>query len=137
MVSPRIVPLLPTTEAALNLLELLLDKSYDSILITDSAKDQKIIYCNAAFEQLTGYTAAEMIGKSPKLLQGPSTDRDETERLGRSLLEHGSFEGQAINYKKNGTPFMMSWRVDPIIVENKAIAWLAIQREVAMQWQAE
>jgi len=31
----------------------------------------------------------------------------------------------------------MSWRVDPIIVENKAIAWLAIQREVSMQWQAE
>jgi PAS domain S-box-containing protein len=125
MVSPRIVPLLPTTEAALNLLELLLDRSYDSILITDSARDQRIIYCNAAFEQLTGYTAAEMIGKSPKLLQGPSTDRDETERLGQCLLERGSFE------------FMMSWRVDPIIVENKAIAWLAIQREVAMQWQAE
>ena len=82
----KIIPLLPSTEVALNLLETLLDKSFDAILITDGAKDQKIIYCNAAFERLTGYTAEEMIGKSPKLLQGPSTDRIETERLGRCLL---------------------------------------------------
>ena len=133
----KIIPLLPSTEVALNLLETLLDRSFDAILITDGAKDHKIIYCNAAFERLTGYTAEEMIGKSPKLLQGPSTDRIETERLGRCLLEQGSFTGQAVNYKKNGTPFMMSWRVDPVRIGNEVVIWLAIQREVAMQWQAE
>ena len=53
----KIIPLLPSTEVALNLLETLLDRSFDAILITDGAKDQKIIYCNAAFERLTGYTA--------------------------------------------------------------------------------
>lgn len=133
----KIIPLLPSTEVALNLLETLLDKSSDAILITDGAKDQRIIYCNAAFERLTGYTAEEMIGKSPKLLQGPSTDRIETERLGKCLQDQGSFTGQAVNYKKNGTPFMMSWRVDPILIGNEVVIWLAIQREIAMQWQAE
>ncbi len=133
----KIIPLLPSTEVALNLLETLLDKSFDAILITDGAKDQRIIYCNAAFERLTGYTAEEMIGRSPKLLQGPSTDRIETERLGKCLQEQGSFTGQAVNYKKNGTPFMMSWRVDPILIGNEVVIWLAIQREIAMQWQAE
>jgi PAS domain S-box-containing protein len=136
-VAVKIIPLLPSTEVALNLLETLLDKSFDAILITDGAKDQRIIYCNAAFERLTGYTAEEMIGRSPKLLQGPSTDRIETERLGKCLQEQGSFTGQAVNYKKNGTPFMMSWRVDPILIGNEVVIWLAIQREIAMQWQAE
>lgn len=133
----KIIPLLPSTEVALDLLELLLDKSFDAILITDGAKDQKVIYCNAAFERLTGYTAEEMIGKSPKLLQGPSTDRIETERLGRCLQEQGSFTGQAVNYMKNGTPFMMSWRVDPVLKGNEVVIWLGIQREITMQWQAE
>lgn len=133
----KIIPLLPSTEVALDLLELLLDKSFDAILITDGAKDQKVIYCNAAFERLTGYTAEEMIGKSPKLLQGPSTDRIETERLGRCLHEQGSFTGQAVNYMKNGTPFMMSWKVDPVLKGNEVVIWLGIQREITMQWQAE
>ena len=53
------------------------------------------------------------------------------------MLEQGSFTGQAVNYKKNGTPFMMSWRVDPVRIGNEVVIWLAIQREVAMQWQAE
>jgi hypothetical protein len=78
-----------------------------------------------------------MIGKSPKLLQGPSTDRIETERLGRCLQEQGSFTGQAVNYMKNGTPFMMSWRVDPVLKGNEVVIWLGIQREITMQWQAE
>jgi PAS domain S-box-containing protein len=137
MAALKIVPLLPSTEAALHLLEVLLGRSFDAVLVTDSAKDQKIIYCNAAFEQLTGYVADEIIGKSPKLLQGPSTDRVETARLSQSLREKGSFEGQAVNYKKDGTPFMMSWRVDPIVVNNEVVAWVAIQRGVTMQWQTD
>jgi len=135
--SRTITSLLPSTQVALSLLETLLDHSYDAVLVTDSAPDQKIIYANAAFEQLTGYNAEELVGKSPKILQGPSTDREETARLGRLLREGKSFEGQAVNYRKDGAPFMMSWRVEPVRLDDELVAWVAIQREVRMKWQPE
>ena len=128
---------LPSASAALSLLETLLKHSYDAVLITDAATDQKIVYVNTAFEQLTGYRFEEILGKSPKLLQGPSTDRAELARLGSLLREGKPFEGQAINYRKDGTPFMMSWRVEPVRVESNIVAWLAIQREINMKWRAE
>ena len=43
----------------------------------------------------------------------------------------GKFEGKAINYKKDGTPFIMYWRVLPIKAGKKIEAWIAIQREGA------
>jgi len=129
--------ILPSTDAVLCLLDVLLNHGFDAVLVTDSATDQKIIYANAAFEQLTGYTADELIGKSPRVLQGPSTDRDETARLGRLLRMGEPFDGQAVNYRKDGTPFMMSWRVQPLKVNDAVVAWVAIQREVLMKWQAE
>jgi len=45
------------------------------------------------------------------------------------LKSGGRFEGKAINYKKDGTPFIMFWRVLPIKVKGKIVAWVAIQRE--------
>ena len=50
-------------------------------------------------------------------------------RLTAALKSGGKFEGKAINYKKDGTPFIMYWRVLPIKVGGKIEAWLAIQRE--------
>ena len=47
---------LSSISAALSLLETLLDRSYDAVLVTDAAIDQKIVYVNSAFEQLTGYS---------------------------------------------------------------------------------
>jgi hypothetical protein len=41
----------------------------------------------------------------------------------------GNFEGKAINYKKDGTPFIMYWRVLPIKIGEAIEAWVAIQRE--------
>jgi len=128
---------LPSTETALQLLDTLLIHGFDAVLMTDSAQDQRIIYANPAFEKLTGYTAAELLGKSPKVLQGPSTDRTETARLGQLLRDGLPFEGQAVNYRKDGSPFMMSWRIQPLRVEQSIVAWVAIQREVLMKWQAE
>jgi PAS domain S-box-containing protein len=136
MSSPRL-PFLSSTPAALSLLETLLNHGYDAVLITDSAPDQKIIYANAAFEQLTVYSAQELIGKSPKILQGPSTDRGETGRLGHLLREGKSFEGQAVNYRKEGTPFMMWWRDETVCADGEIAAWVAIQRGVLMKWQPE
>jgi PAS domain S-box-containing protein len=111
------------------LLQVLMDASYDSILITDATALAKIIYANNAFKTLTGYAPSEVIGKTPRILQGPGTDRKVIARLGKALKKGGKFEGRAINYRKDGTPFIMYWRVLPVKVAGKTKLWIAIQRE--------
>jgi len=116
-------------DISLSVLQVLAKNSYDSILITDATKDAKIIYANKAFTTLTGYDQSEVIGKNPRILQGAATDKTVTARLVDALKRDGRFEGRAINYKKNGTPFIMHWRVLPVKVSNKTRLWVAIQRE--------
>ena len=117
--------------AGLPLLKVLAENSFDSILITDTSKEGKIIFANKAFKKLTGYSPAEAIGKTPRILQGPGTDTKVIARLSSALKSGGKFEGRAINYKKDGTPFIMYWRVLPIKVGKKIESWIAIQREGA------
>lgn len=116
-------------DISLSILQVLAKNSYDSILITDATKDAKIIYANKAFKVLTGYEPSEVVGKTPKFLQGPATDKNVISRLADSLKRVCKFEGRAINYKKSGTPFIMHWRVLPVKVGNQTVAWVAIQRE--------
>jgi PAS domain S-box-containing protein len=116
-------------DISLNVLQVLVTNTYDSILITDASKDAKIVYANKAFKTLTGYDPSEVIGKTPRILQGSATDRRVITRLTDSLKRGGRFEGKAINYKKNGTPFIMYWRVLPVKVGNQVKFWVAIQRE--------
>ena len=115
-------------EPSLEALEVLLANSFDSILITDATLSGNIIYANAAFRRLTGYAASEVIGQTPRILQGPATDPDVISRLSAALRAGVKFEGRAINYRKDGTPFIMHWRVVPIRILGVIKAWLAIQR---------
>lgn len=117
------------TETSLTLLKVLAANSFDSILITDATVSGKITYANKAFKKLTGHDPSEVIGKTPRILQGTGTDKKVINRLAVALKTGAKFEGKAINYKKDGTPFIMYWRVLPIKVAGKIEAWLAIQRE--------
>jgi PAS domain S-box-containing protein len=123
--------ILASAGLSLPLLKVLAENSFDSILITDNTKEGKIIYANKAFKKLTGYDPSEVIGKTPRILQGAGTDAKVTSRLSDALKTGGKFEGKAINYKKDGTPFIMFWRVLPIKVGRNIEAWIAIQREGA------
>jgi len=116
---------------ALSLLKVMAENSFDSILITDASKAGKIIYANKAFKTLTGYKPDEVLGKTPRILQGPGTDKKVIDRLSKALKTGKNFEGKAINYKKDGTPFIMYWRVLPVKVGRSIEAWIAIQREGA------
>ena len=116
-------------DGGLALLQVLAENSFDSILITDSSVEGKIIYANESFERLTGYDPFSVIGKTPRILQGTGTDEKVIARLSDALKSGSKFEGKAINYKNDGTPFIMYWRVLPIKVGNKITAWVAIQRE--------
>jgi len=112
-----------------------LDASYDSIIITLADLDRpEIVYVNPAFCRMTGYAPGEVIGKTPKMLQGPETDHHVTGRLKEKLDSGESYEAHAINYRKDGTPFHLQWLTSPVFDENGvATHYMAIQRDITDQ----
>jgi PAS domain S-box-containing protein len=114
------------------LLEASMAESFNSVVITEAGEGYPIIYVNSAFCELTGYGPHEIIGKSPSILQGPNTDQAVLERLNQDISKGRLFHGQAINYRKDGSEFMMEWKIVPIRNEKDEVThYLAIQREVS------
>ena len=107
-----------------------MEESFNSIVISKVGPGYPIIYVNSAFCELTGYGPHEVMGKSPSILQGPDTDPAVLNQLNQDLSEGRLFYGKAINYRKDGSPFMMEWKIAPIRNEKDEIThYLAIQRE--------
>ena len=100
--------------------------------------DRRITYANHGFTQLTGYAEAEMLGKSCALLQGPETDPQTAERLKAALHGDGFFDGEILNYRKDGTTFWNGLLISPVRDERSVMTgFLAIQRDVTQRKQAE
>jgi PAS domain S-box-containing protein len=132
---------LANSNETLRLLNSAVIQSKEAILITDAELDlpgPRIIFVNPAFTQMTGYTAEEALGKTPRILQGPLTDKTVLKRL-RETLEQGEvFEGEAINYRKDGTKFNLEWQVTPIREGHGEIShFVAIQRDITERKRSE
>ena len=109
----------------------------EAILITDTELDSpgpKIVYANPAFTRLTGWTLAEIIGKTPRILQGEKTNKKELENMKKQLRETGSYKyGNVVNYKKDGTIYVLELTIVPIRDHNgDAIHYMAFQRDVTV-----
>ena len=92
------------------LFEVTITHSFDAIMITENKPKYPIIFVNQSFTDMTGYESEELMGQSPTILQGPKTDRAVLDRLRRDISEGKIFHGQAVNYRKDGSEFMMEWR---------------------------
>lgn len=125
----------------LELLEAAIRNDYDSILITDLNLEEpgpKIVYVNDGFTKMTGYSKNDVIGKTPRILQGPKTDRTVLEKLKKSLLEGKSFFGQTINYRKDGTEFVNQWDIHPLYNKKGEIThWVSYQHDISDRKRAE
>ncbi len=106
-------------------------------MINEARKGYPIVYVNAAFCELTGYGPHEVMGKSPSMLQGPNTDKKVIEQLNADIKAGNLFHGKAINYRRDGSEFMMEWKIVPIRDDKDQIThYLAIQRDVTDQSNA-
>ena len=83
-------------------------------LADPAAEDCPILYANPHFEALTGYSAAEAVGRNCRFLQGEGTDRAEVSRLSAALVEGRPAEICLLNYRKDGSPFHNFLSVTPI-----------------------
>jgi len=109
--------------------DLIISTSFDSVMVTEATANTPILYINEAFTQLTGYTSEEVLGKSPSLLQGADTDAAVLDQLRKDLGAGRDFEGTATNYRKDGTPFTMHWRVASVrSAKDEVLYFIAVQR---------
>lgn len=107
----------------------------DVVLITEAEPvdnpGPRIVFVNPAFERMTGFTAQEVLGQSPRLLQGPRTNRAELDRLRLALSRWESVQVSLTNYSKHGTPFDVEFDVVPIAdARGWFTHWVSIQRDV-------
>ena len=102
-------------------MESVITNTTDSVLITEAEPfdepGNKIVYVNKAFTKMTGYNLEEVIGKTPRMLQGPETDKNEMQRLGEAIRKLQPFEATVINYKKNGETFWNNFTLNPVTNE--------------------
>ena len=112
-----------------NMLNVAMDSNFSSIMLTSASEGYQIKYVNPAFTELTGYTPEEVIGKDPSLLQGPKTDRSLLTQLREKLNSGDIFHGKTINYRKDGSEFMMEWKIYPIKnADQQTTFFMAVQR---------
>lgn len=118
------------------LLSLVADETDNSVIITDAKK--RIEFVNGGFERMTGYTAAEVIGRKPgDFLQGPLTDASTVERIRESLRSGVPSYVEILNYHKDGMPYWVSLAINPVRTEAGTIdRYISIQANVTETKQA-
>ena len=106
---------------SLRLLQAAMQQSSESVMITTADVDlpgPEIVFVNPAFTRLTGYTAKEVIGKTPRIFQGPKTDRAVLDGVRAHLASGEETRFEVVNYRKDGGDFILSCHISPICDEN-------------------
>ena len=114
-------------------------QSENSIILTTGELElpgPEIVYVNEAATRMTGYTREELLGATPRIHQGPATERAELDRLKANLRAGDPFEGCTWNYRKDGTAYQIEWTVTPLYVSGEEIDYfLSVQRDVTELYQ--
>ncbi|NEO85964.1 MAG: EAL domain-containing protein [Spirulina sp. SIO3F2] len=123
----------------LRVLERAVEASKNGIILTDATQyDNPVVYVNPAFEAMTGYSAAEMIGQNCRILQGSETDLAELKRLRQAIDEVQDCSVKLRNYRKDGTAFWNELYVAPIFSERGHLThFVGIQNDITQRYQAE
>lgn len=120
------------TQAQIKQLSLVASKSTNGIVITD--KNENIQWVNTGFEKLSGYSAQELIGNKPNMLQGLETSEQTREVLRNAVKNQTSTHVEIINYHKNGQPYWVEIYLDPVIdTSGELTHFIAIENDVTQR----
>ncbi len=129
-------------EEQLRLLETCVSHLNDIVLITEAEPidepGPRILFVNDAFVRLTGYTREEAIGRSPRFLQGPKTQRDALNRIRVAAKAGKPIREEVINYSKSGEEYWLEMDIVPVADDAGHFTYLvAIERDVTERKRAE
>lgn len=129
-------------EAQLRLLESVVITTNDAVVITEAEPfdepGPRIVYVNPAFTRMTGYTLEEVLGKTPRILQGEKTERAALARIRTALQNWQPVRVDLINYHKDGSQFWVELSIVPVADEKGWYTnWVAVQRDITERKLAE
>lgn len=94
----------------------------------------EIVYSNAAFTGLTGYSPEELLGRSPKLLHGPNTSRSTRQRIREAIANRRPVREEIVNYGRHGAEYWVDLAIAPMALPGTAEHYfLGIQRDITDQ----
>ena len=105
----------------LNLQNLTILQSLNKGVVLTDDKHQ-VIYTNPAFEEMTGYLLTDLYGHSYDILKGPNSDPVELELIQRALTAHQNYQGEIVNYRKDGSEFWNELNISPIFDRHQNIS---------------
>jgi diguanylate cyclase (GGDEF)-like protein/PAS domain S-box-containing protein len=129
-------------EEWLRLMESVTVNANDAVMISASwpfeSPGPSVVYVNEAFTSMTGYEPEEVVGKTPRILQGPGTDRRELDKIRVALEAWQPVRAEVLNYCKDGTEFWVELNIVPVSDENGRIThWVSVQRDTTERKRAE
>jgi diguanylate cyclase (GGDEF)-like protein/PAS domain S-box-containing protein len=114
----------------------------DAVLIAEAQRGAEsgptIVYANPAFEQQTGFSAAEILGQSPQILHHPTVNGVAWERLHGAFAANDRAIAEFSARRKDGSAFWAEWRLSPVRNgKGRTEYWIAIQQDITGRKQEE
>ncbi|QQN74222.1 PAS domain-containing protein [Croceicoccus sp. YJ47] len=81
-------------------------------------RDMPIVFCNEAFQRLTGYDEMDIVGENCRFLQGPGTDQEQVAKIRNAIAEEKVIVVELLNYRKDGSTFWNALHLGPIYGED-------------------
>lgn len=113
----------------------ILDACVNGVTLSDpDLPDSPLVYVNRVFQEMSGYSQEEMIGRNCRFLQGEDHDQPELESLRAAIREHQACTVTLRNYRKNGELFLNRLSIRPLVDrDNRVIYYLGIQYDLSRQ----
>ncbi len=113
----------------------ILDACVNGVTLSDpDLPDSPLVYVNRVFEEMSGYTQDEMIGRNCRFLQGDDREQPALQTLREAIRQHQACTVTLRNYRKNGELFLNKLSIRPLVDrENRVIYYLGIQYDLSRQ----
>jgi PAS domain S-box-containing protein len=126
-------------EEALRVRDRAMAAAANGIVLTDWTRpDNPIIYCNPAFEKISGYTLDETLGRNPRFLQGDDREQEGLEEVRAAIQAGRECHVVVRNYRKDGTLFWNDLTISPVRGENGQVThFVGIENDITESRRAE
>jgi len=121
------------------ILSAILDECVNGVTLADpDLEDAPIIYANKAFENLTGYSQKDIIGRNCRFLQGPDREQIERYQIAEAIKNKVPIEVTLRNYRKDGQLFYNHLKITPLFDrKGQVIYYLGVQYDITYKVKAK